>query len=477
MNYYFLNLSALHPIMSAQNRNISIHSHIKSLGKENKADSNVVDNGSADASNGTSTTGPGTLFGQKAAREGASLIVQMLRSRRIAGRAVLVYGPSGCGKSALTVAIEHEMNFNFVRLSGAEIGNGFDYGKEESTDVDRKNVPNEKMERNRESGPYSARALSQKDGISKKGPFSIGAARDTINNFSDLFFHARRAISVKFKEIKKVYEGEITSIRLKDYAFQIDLRSAKGVRTVCLHPSMYESVRDEELGIGDVVYIEPVCGIIKKVGRVETAFEFDIECGKAVALPKKDAMRKRIVAQRMSLYDIDMAEETSDEIRNTLFHILGAKNVKLRTFEETDTLLSLYVANCAGEVNPGILCIDDCHLIDGRTAQQLIQIMDAKMSPLVLLVTNERKFLERGDVKELVSRAMVIRMENEPGVYADILRARAKECGVSLMENALEKLEEIGKIRGLKRALSLLNVMEAEVGTVDVGRLDELYEF
>ena len=62
---------------------IAAHSHIKGLGLDEKG--NAIARG-------------GGLVGQEAAREGAGIIVDMIRSRKMAGRAVLLAGPPGTGK-------------------------------------------------------------------------------------------------------------------------------------------------------------------------------------------------------------------------------------------------------------------------------------------------------------------------------------------------------------------------------------------
>lgn len=386
-----------------QHNTSSPHSHISTLGLENLEPTDAKD----------------AVLGQKNARKAAGIVIHMLRTNKMSGRAVLLLGPSTCGKTALAMAMSKEILSNFVHLSGCEL------------------------------------------------------------SVESLMMHVRRAIRIKLRELKKIYEGEITSIRLKNFQFKIDLKSCKGSTTVKIGKSMYESVRDEELSIGDVVYIEPMCGIVKKIGRSENAFEYDIECGRKVPLPKKDVLRRKIVTQVLSLHDIDVAEETSDQLKNTMRHMLGKNGVKLSTMQDTNEIVNAYVENGMGEVQPGILFIDECHLLSKRVLFQIIKVIEDDLSPLVLLATNNKQFLEREDAQDLFNRLFVIKMEKDPSIIPDILKMRADKCRLSLHESAFCKLAAIGRERGLRRALNLLSLMketDKEVTENDVRVLDELYD-
>lgn len=49
------------------------------------------------------------FVGQAAAREAAGLVVDMIRQRKMAGRALLLAGPPGTGKTALALGISQEL--------------------------------------------------------------------------------------------------------------------------------------------------------------------------------------------------------------------------------------------------------------------------------------------------------------------------------------------------------------------------------
>ena len=49
------------------------------------------------------------LVGQTEAREAAGLVVDMIRAKRMSGRAILMAGPPGTGKTAIALAIAQEL--------------------------------------------------------------------------------------------------------------------------------------------------------------------------------------------------------------------------------------------------------------------------------------------------------------------------------------------------------------------------------
>lgn len=361
----------------------------------------------------------GGMIGQKNARRAAGIVVQMLRTGRMSGRCVLVAGPSACGKTALAMAMARELSCAFVHLSACEL---------------------------------TADCLAM---------------------------HVRRAVHARLKETKCIYEGEVTGIRLRNRVFELDMRSCKGSTTLRVAQDMYDSVKEEEISVGDVVYVEPACGIIKKIGRCEDAFEYDIETARKVPLPKKDVKRRQVVTRTLSLYDIDTAEETSDTLRSAIRHVLQKRSMHVHTLRDTDSLVRMYVDNGVGEVLPGILFIDECHLLDRRLMVQIVKVVEGELSPLVLLATNRRDFFAREDACELLSRSIIIRMDNEPEIFPDIIKKRAEKAGLVLQKGALALLAQIANEKGLRRALNLLAVMrkeDNEVSKDDVCALDSLYD-
>ena len=89
----------------------------------------------------------------------------------------------------------------------------------------------------------------------------------------------RRAIGLRIRETKEVYEGEVTMLTpeeaedpLGGYGKTIShvvigLKTCKGSKQLRLDASLFENIEKEKVQVGDVIYIEANSGVIKRVGR------------------------------------------------------------------------------------------------------------------------------------------------------------------------------------------------------------------
>ena len=84
---------------TVKTQRISAHSHVKGLGLSESGEAVKVASG---------------LVGQDQAREAAGVVVELIKSKKMAGRAILMAGPPGTGKTAIALAIAHELG-NKVR--------------------------------------------------------------------------------------------------------------------------------------------------------------------------------------------------------------------------------------------------------------------------------------------------------------------------------------------------------------------------
>jgi len=194
------------------------------------------------------------LCGQEKAREAAGIVVEMIKNKKMAGKALLMAGPPGTGKTAIALAIAQELGpkVPFCPMVGSEV--------------------------------YSS---------------EVKKTEILMENF-------RRAIGLRMKETKEVWEGEVTEITPEEVddphggygkvvqSVIIGLKTTKGAKQLKLDPSIYENIQKEKVAVGDVIYIEATSGAVKRVGRSDSyATEFDLEAEEYVPIPKGDVHKKK----------------------------------------------------------------------------------------------------------------------------------------------------------------------------------------
>ncbi|XP_077650379.1 ruvB-like 1 [Urocitellus parryii] len=170
------------------------------------------------------------LLGQENTREGRNcdqgcdIIEELIKSKKMAGRAMLWAGPLGIGKTALALAIAQELGSKlpFCPMVGSKV--------------------------------YSME----------------------IKNTEVLMEYFHRAIvSLCIKEAKEVYEGEVTE--MMPYGTEnpmggygktirhviIGLKTAKRTKQLRVDPSIFESLQKKRVKARDIIYMEANSGAVK----------------------------------------------------------------------------------------------------------------------------------------------------------------------------------------------------------------------
>ncbi|CAO1639103.1 unnamed protein product [Sympodiomycopsis kandeliae] len=405
---------------------VAPHSHIKGLGL---------------ADDGTALQSAQGFVGQKTAREACGLVLDLIRLKKFAGRALLLAGGPGTGKTALALGIAHELGQKvpFCPMVGSEV--------------------------------YSS---------------EVKKTEVLMENF-------RRAIGLRVRETKEVYEGEITELTptetenpLSGYGKTIShvviaLKTVKGTKQLRLDPSIYESIMKERVSVGDVIYIEANTGAVKRVGRSDAfATEFDLEAEEYVPLPKGEVHKRKEVVQDVTLHDLDMAN-AKPQGGQDIMSVVG-QLVKGRRTEITDKLrgeinkvVDKYIEQGIAELVPGVLFIDEVHMLDMECFTYLNRALESTISPHVILATNRGQSTIRGTEYDgpnsnssgivaphgipldLLDRCMIVRtLPYEQDDIREVLRLRCKIEGLLIQEDALEQLTQQGVKSSLRYALQLL---------------------
>merc|ERR1712093_519492 len=400
---------------------VAVHTHVKGLGLDEE---------------GNALQCAAGLCGQEKAREAAGVVVEMIRSKKMAGRALLLVGAPGTGKTAIALGIAQELGTKvpFCPMVGSEV--------------------------------YSS---------------EVKKTEVLMENF-------RRAIGLRIKETKEVYEGEVTELTPEEAGnplggygktvahVVIGLKTTKGTKQLKLDPSIYEALQKEKIVPGDVIYIEANSGAVKRVGRSDSfATEFDLEAEEYVPLPKGDVHKKKEIVQDVSLHDLDVANakpQGGQDIMSVMNNMLKPRKTeiteKLRL--EINKVVNRYIDQGVAELVPGVLFIDEVHMLDIECFTYLNRALESTLAPIVVLATNRGMCNVRGTETrsphgvpiDLLDRMLIIRtMPYTLEETFQILSIRAKTEGIDVEDEALAYAAQVGQDASLRFAVQLLTPSNA----------------
>ncbi|KAK6936247.1 RuvB-like, AAA-lid domain [Dillenia turbinata] len=396
---------------TTKKQRIATHTHIKGLGLE---------------AHGRAIPLAAGFVGQVGAREAAGLVADMIRQKKMAGRALLLAGPPGTGKTALALGLSQELGSKvpFCPMVGSEV--------------------------------YSS---------------EVKKTEVLMENF-------RRAIGLRIKENKEVTElspeeaESVTGGYGKSISHVIiGLKTVKGTKQLKLDPTIYDALIKEKVAVGDVIYIEANSGAVKRVGRSDAfATEYDLEAEEYVPLPKGEVHKKKEIVQDVTLHDLDAANARPQGGQDILS--LMGQMMKPRKTEITDKLrreinkvVDRYIEEGVAELIPGVLFIDEVHMLDMECFSYLNRALESSLSPIVIFATNRGICNVRGTDMisphgipvDLLDRLVIVRTEAYgPAEMIQILAIRAQVEELVLDEESLAFLGEIGQQASLRHAVQLL---------------------
>merc|ERR1712159_877581 len=355
-------------------------------------------------------------------------------------------------------------------------------------------------------GGKTAIALGIAQELGSKVPFCpmVGSEvySSEVKKTEVLMENFRRAIGLRIKETKEVYEGEVTELTpeeaenpLGGYGKKIEgvmigLKTTKGTKTLKLAPQIYESLQKEKVSVGDVIYIEANSGAVKRVGRSDSyATEFDLEAEEYVPLPKGDVHKKKELVQDVTLHDLDIANakpQGGQDIVSVMNNMLKPRKTeiteKLRL--EINKVVNRYIDQGVAELVPGVLFIDEVHMLDIECFTYLNRALESTLAPIVVLATNRGMCNIRGTEipaphgvpVDLLDRVMIIRtMPYTLEETFQILSIRAKSEGVDVEDEALAYAAQVGQDASLRFAVQLLTpsrVIAQTAGRTNINKAD-----
>ncbi|KAK1394128.1 RuvB-like helicase [Heracleum sosnowskyi] len=255
--------------------------------------------------------------------------------------------------------------------------------------------------------------------------------------------HFRHAIGLRIKENKEVYEGEVTELSPEEME--------SGTKQLKLDPTIYDAIIKEKVAVGVVIYIEAKSGAVKRVGRSDAfATEFDLEAEEYVPLPKGEVHKKEVKIQCYPLgkrgrFRVCSFQKLSQkflgvfggyllellQLWDVTLHDLDAANARPQGGQEICLLwvFNRYIDEGVAEFVPGVLFIDEVHMLDMECFSYLNRALESSLSPIVIFATKRGICTVRetemssphGIPVDLLDRLAIIRTETyDP---ADMIKA------------------------------------------------------
>jgi RuvB-like protein 1 (pontin 52) len=236
---------------------------------------------------------------------------------------------------------------------------------------------------------------------------------------------------------------------------------------------------------------------VKRVGRSDAyATEFDLEAEEYVPIPKGEVHKKKEIVQDVTLHDLDIANarpQGGQDIMSMMGQLTKPKKTEItdKLRAEINKVVEKYIDQGVAELVPGVLFIDEVHMLDIECFTYLNRALESKISPIVILASNRGVCTIRGtdDItsahgvpSDLLSRLLII--PTYPYGEEDIktiVRIRAKTESLDLDEGAIAAIATIGVQSSLRYALQLMtpaSVVAKSVGRtkIEVGDVKECQE-
>ncbi|OMJ77096.1 hypothetical protein SteCoe_23367 [Stentor coeruleus] len=411
---------------------IGAHSHIRGLGLDDSLEARAVSQG---------------MVGQIEARKAAGVILSMIKEGRIAGRAILMAGHPGTGKTAIAMGMAKALGDDtpFTMMASSEI-------------------------------------------------FSLEMSKTEALTQS-----LRRSIGVRIKEEAELIEGEVVEIEIERSitsgakAGKLILKTTEMETVYDLGAKMIEQLQREKIVSGDVITIDRASSKISKLGRsFARASDYDAMGSQTrfVQCPEGELEKRKEVVHTVTLHEMDVINSRAQGFLALFAGDTG--EIKDEVREQIDQKVAEWREEGKAEIIPGVLFIDEVHMLDIECFSFLNRAMESDTAPIVIMATNRgiaqirgTKFRSpHGVPLDLIDRSLIIMTKPYTAEeIQNILKIRCEEEDVEMTEDALDLLTTIGTETSLRYAIQLITTASlvaqkrkaSEVDVQDIRRVYSLF--
>ncbi|KAG1902632.1 TIP49-domain-containing protein [Suillus fuscotomentosus] len=410
---------------------IGAHSHIRGLGLDDRLEPRANSQG---------------MVGQAKARKAAGMVIKMVQEGRIAGRAILFAGPPSTGKTAIALGMAQTLGSDvpFTMIAGSEV-------------------------------------------------FSLSMSKTEA-----LTQAIRRSIGVRIKEESEIIEGEVVEIQIDrsltgaTKTGKLTIKTTDMETIYDLGTKMIDALSKEKVLAGDVVVIDKTSGRVTKLGRsYARSRDYDAMGAdtKFVQCPEGEIQKRKEVVHTVSLHEIDVINSRTQGFLALFAGDTGEIKPELR--DQINSKVAEWREEGKAEIVPGVLFIDEVHMLDIECFSFLNRALENELSPLVIMASNRGMSRIRGTKfrsphglpVDLLDRVLIV--STKPYAEEDIqqiIQIRCDEEDVTLTPEAQSVLTSMATSTTLRYALNLISCAQViarkrKSDAVDVEDLRRAYTY
>ena len=233
-----------------------------------------------------------------------------------------------------------------------------------------------------------------------------------------------------------------------------------------LGPRLIESLSKERVMAGDVISLDATSAKITKLGRSYTRSRDYDAMGpdtKFVQCPDGELQKRKEVVHTVSLHEIDVINSRTQGFLALFSGDTGEIGSEIR--DQINTKVSEWKEEGKAEIVPGVLFIDEVHMLDIECFSYLNRALEDELAPIVIVASNRGQTRIRGTTyasahgipADFADRLVIVpTYAYEGDDIRKILAIRSQEEDIDLTPNALALLTKIGQEAGLRYASNLI---------------------
>lgn len=260
-----------------------------------------------------------------------------------------------------------------------------------------------------------------------------------------------------------------------------------------LGDKLIDSLSKDKVTSGDVISIDKSTGKVTKLGRsVARVNDYEVMPPnvKFVNCPSGELQSRKDVVHTVSLHEIDVINSRSQGFMALFAGDVGEIKPEIRT--QINSKISEWREEGKAEIIPGVLFIDEVHMLDIECFSFLNRALEHELSPILIMASNRGISTIRGTNYQsphgipidLLDRLLIISTQPYSSEeLGRILQTRASEEDVHLEQKALELLTKMASETSLRYAIQLITASSliatkrkaARVDVPDVARAYTLF--